>query len=77
MRIIFSPFCKTTLLATNLLPEKLKLVNGSPFTENVMLFFPTTFKMLASTLINLVKTSEGLLFGFTILTFGSGNIGGL
>ena len=77
MRIMFFPFFNTTLLATNLFPEKLKFVNRSPFTENVMLFPPTTFNILASTFINLETTSEGLLLGLVNLTFGRGNVGGL
>ena len=77
MRIMFFPFFNTILLATNLFPEKLKFVNRSPFTENVMLFFPTTFNILASTFINLETTSEGLLLGLVNFTFGRGNVGGL
>ena len=74
---MFFPFFNTTLLATNLFPEKLKFDNSSPFTENVILFFPDTFKIFASTLINLDKTSEGLFFGLVNLTVGRGNVGGL
>ena len=77
MRTTFSPLFKITLLAINLFPEKLKLVNGLPFTENVMLFFPTTCSTLASTLINLVETSIGLVFGLINFTFGRGNNDGL
>ena len=77
MRIMFFPFLNTILLATNLFPEKLKFIDGLPFTENVMLFFPTTFNIMASTFINLDTTSDGLLFGFVNLTTGRGNVGGL
>ena len=77
MRIMFFPFFNTTLLATNLFPEKSKFDNGSPFTENVILFFRNTFKIFASTSMNLEKTSEGLFFGLVNLTTGRGNVGGL
>ena len=77
MRIIFFPFFNTTFLATNLFPEKLNFVSRPPFTENVMLFSPTTFNILASTFINLDTTSEGLLVGLVNLTFGRGKVGGL
>ena len=41
-------FTNATLVALNVFPLKLKLLKKRPFTENVTLFFPVTFKILAS-----------------------------
>ena len=46
--ILFSPFTKAMLEALKVFPVKLKLLKKRPFTENVTLFFPITFKILAS-----------------------------